>query len=64
MGWRSRHVVSSRPRGAAAFRYLAPGASQVLFECEKLLFVYFFTHPSSYKCIILFIQSIRVKYNN
>ena len=24
----------------------------------------FFTHPSSNKCIMLFIQSIRVKYNN
>ena len=45
MGWQSRHVVYSRPRGAAAFRYLAPGASQALFECEKLLLIFSPIHP-------------------
>ena len=27
VGWLSLHVVPSGPRGAAAFGYLAPGAS-------------------------------------
>lgn len=53
VGWRSRHVVQSRPRGAVVFRYLATRELQAFFEhiCS-------FIHPPIHLQVRSFIYSI------
>lgn len=53
VGWRSRPVVQSRPRGAVVFRYLATTELQAFFEhiCS-------FIHPPIHLQVRSFIYSI------